>query len=42
MPQSLAKVLVQIVFSTKHRYPGLSAVQAFLAERNIRNQMHAY
>ncbi len=35
MPQSLAKVLVHIVFSTKHRYP-------FLADRNIRNEMHAY
>jgi REP element-mobilizing transposase RayT len=35
MPQSLAKVLVHIVFSTKHRYP-------FLAEKNIRDEMHAY
>lgn len=35
MPQSLAKVVLHIVFSTKNRYP-------FLAEKNIRNQMHAY
>ena len=35
MPQSLAKVLVHIVFSTKSRYP-------FLAEKNIRDEMHAY
>lgn len=35
MPQSLAKVYVHIVFSTKHRYP-------FLAQEKIRNEMHAY
>lgn len=35
MPQSLSKVLVHIVFSTKHRYP-------FLVDRNIRDEMHAY
>ena len=35
MPQSLAKVLLHIVFSTKNRYP-------FLADKNIRNEMHAY
>jgi REP element-mobilizing transposase RayT len=35
MPQSLARVLVHIVFSTKNRYP-------FLADKNIRSEMHAY
>jgi REP element-mobilizing transposase RayT len=35
MPQSLAKVLVHIVFSTKHRYP-------FLTDEDIRTEMHAY
>jgi len=35
MPQSLAKVLLHIVFSTKNRYP-------FLADKNIGNEMHAY
>jgi REP element-mobilizing transposase RayT len=35
MPQSLAKVLVHIVFSTKQRYP-------FLADRDVRAEMHAY
>jgi putative transposase len=35
MPQSLAKVLVHIVFSTKNWYP-------FLADKNIRDEMHAY
>ena len=35
MPQSLANVLVHIVFSTKNRYP-------FLAEKEIRTEMHAY
>ncbi len=35
MPQSLANVLVHIVFSTKHRYP-------FLTDRSIRSEMHAY
>ena len=35
MPQSLAKVVVHIVFSTKNRYP-------FLADKNIRSEMHAY
>ncbi|MBM4161785.1 MAG: IS200/IS605 family transposase [Ignavibacteria bacterium] len=35
MPQSLAKVLVHIVFSTKQRYP-------FLSDKHIRAEMHAY
>ena len=35
MPQSLANVLVHIVFSTKSRYP-------FLTDKDIRNEMHAY
>jgi REP element-mobilizing transposase RayT len=35
MPQSLAKVLVHIVFSTKNRYP-------FLVDKDICNEMHAY
>lgn len=35
MAQSLDKVLIHIVFSTKYRYP-------FLAEKSIRDQMHAY
>jgi putative transposase len=35
MPQSLAKVLVHIVFSTKHRFP-------FLSDKAIREEMHAY
>lgn len=35
MPQSLAKVYVHIVFSTKCRYP-------FLSDKNIRGEMHAY
>jgi len=35
MPQSLARVLVHIVFSTKNRHP-------FLADREIRHEMHAY
>jgi REP element-mobilizing transposase RayT len=35
MPQSLAKVLLHIVFSTKNRYP-------FLGDKNIRDEMHAY
>lgn len=35
MPQSLAKVYVHIVFSTKYRYP-------FLTDKNIRSEMHAY
>jgi putative transposase len=35
MPQSLAKVIVHIVFSTKNRHP-------FLADRDIRKEMHAY
>jgi len=35
MPQSLARVLVHIVFSTKNRQP-------FLADREIRHEMHAY
>jgi REP element-mobilizing transposase RayT len=35
MPQSLARILVHVVFSAKHRHP-------FLAEKIIRNEMHAY
>ncbi len=35
MPQSLARVLVHIVFSTKSR-------QALLIERRVRAEMHAY
>ncbi len=35
MSQSLAKVLVHIVFSTKNRYP-------FLADKDVRDEMHAY
>jgi putative transposase len=35
MPQSLAKVLVLIVFSTKNRSP-------FLSDKNVREEMHAY
>jgi putative transposase len=35
MPQSLAKVLMHIVFSTKNRYP-------FLVDKNLREEMHAY
>jgi len=35
MPQSLANVLVHIVFSTKNRHP-------FLIETGIREEMHAY
>ena len=35
MSQSLANVLVHIVFSTKNRYP-------FLIQPNIRKEMHAY
>jgi len=35
MAQSLAKVLVHIVFSTKRRYP-------FLSDKDIINEMHAY
>jgi len=35
MPQSLSKVLLHVVFSTKNRYP-------FLADKEIRNEMHAY
>jgi len=35
MPQSLARVLVHIVFSTKNRYP-------FLSDKDIRGEMHAY
>jgi len=35
MPQSLAKVLVHIVFSTKQRCP-------FLTDKDIRAEMHAY
>jgi putative transposase len=35
MPQSPAKALVHIVFSTKYRYP-------FLTDPSIRSEMHAY
>ncbi len=35
MPQSLANVLIHIVFSTKHRQP-------FLKDKSIRNELHAY
>ncbi len=35
MAQSLGKVLIHIVFSTKLRYP-------YLADKSIRDQMHAY
>jgi REP element-mobilizing transposase RayT len=35
MPQSLAKVLLHIVFSTKNRY-------SFLVDKNLREEMHAY
>jgi len=35
MPQSLAKVLVHIVFSTKNRSP-------FLSDKNVREEMHTY
>ena len=35
MPQSLSKILVHIIFSTKGRYP-------FLHEIAIREEMHAY
>ncbi|MFA5833614.1 MAG: IS200/IS605 family transposase [Bacteroidota bacterium] len=35
MPQSLSKVLLHIVFSTKNRHP-------FLVDKNIREEMHAY
>lgn len=35
MPQSLAKVILHIVFSTKNRYP-------FLSDKTVRNELHAY
>lgn len=35
MPQSLARIVVHIVFSTKYRYP-------YLVDKSIRNEMHAY
>jgi putative transposase len=35
MPQSLAKIYLHIIFSTKNREP-------FLANHDIRNEMHAY
>jgi len=35
MPQSLARILVHVVFSTKHREP-------FLNDPEIRRRMHAY
>jgi REP element-mobilizing transposase RayT len=35
MPQSLARIIVHIVFSTKNRNP-------FLADKNLRNELHSY
>ena len=35
MPQSLAKILVHLVFSTKHR-------QRFLQDENVRGEFHGY
>jgi REP element-mobilizing transposase RayT len=35
MPQSLARVHVHIVFSTKHRFP-------FFSDKGLRSEMHAY
>jgi putative transposase len=35
MPQSLAKIILHIVFSTKYRYP-------YLKDPDIRSQLHAY
>lgn len=35
MPQSLAKVWVHLIFSTKDRYP-------FLSDKALRLRMHAY
>ena len=35
MPQSLSKLLIHIIFSTKNRVP-------FLSDRNIRHEMHSY
>lgn len=35
MPQSLANVLVHIVYSTKNRYP-------FLKDNDLRSELHAY
>ena len=35
MPQSLAKVLIHIVFSTKHRTP-------WLRDRDVRKELHRY
>jgi putative transposase len=35
MSQSLANLLVRIIFSTKNRYP-------FFTNRDIRSEMHAY
>ncbi len=35
MSQSLAKILVHIIFSTKNRYP-------FLVDEQIRKEMHSY
>ena len=35
MPQSLAQIYVHLVFSTKNRQP-------FLADRDLRERMHAY
>jgi REP element-mobilizing transposase RayT len=35
MPQSLAKILIHTVFSTKNRYP-------FLRDRELREELHRY
>ncbi|HTR82081.1 MAG TPA: IS200/IS605 family transposase [Bacteroidota bacterium] len=35
MSQSLANVLIHIVFSTKHRFP-------FLVDKTVRKELHAY
>jgi REP element-mobilizing transposase RayT len=35
MPQSLAKILIHLVYSTKNRHP-------WLAEPNLRNELYAY
>jgi len=35
MPQSLSKILVHVVFSTKDRRP-------FLRDRPLRDELHAY
>ncbi len=35
MPQSLARIVIHIIFSTKHREP-------FLKDREVRSRLHAY